>query len=235
MISTSEILKASILIVDDNDANVSLLEQMLRGAGYVSVASTRDPREVCKLQRKNRYDLILLDLQMPGMDGFQVMEALKEIESDGYLPILVLTAHPDHKLRALKAGAKDFVSIPFDLAEVLIRVHNMLEVRLLQQKLTSTTSRGSKIPSASPPRRLGIRLLSSITWFGPRRSTGSSESRGRMPRQTPIPFSAGCNPDDLAFVHREKKTTAGVRAALTLNIASSAPAGKCVISIKFPR
>jgi len=68
---------------------------------------------------------------MPGMDGFQVMECLKEIETGGYLPVLVITAHPDHKLRALQAGAKDFISKPFDLAEVLMRVHNMLEVRLL--------------------------------------------------------------------------------------------------------
>jgi CheY-like chemotaxis protein len=79
---------------------------MLRGAGYTSVASTRDPHEVCELHRKNRYDLILLDLQMPGMDGFQVMEGLKEIETDGYLPVLVLTAQPDHKLRALKPGRR---------------------------------------------------------------------------------------------------------------------------------
>ena len=92
---------------------------------------TTDPNEVCELHRKNRYDLILLDLQMPGMDGFQVMEGLKEIEEDGYLPVLVITAQPDHKLRALQAGAKDFVSKPFDLAELRARVHNILEVRLL--------------------------------------------------------------------------------------------------------
>jgi two-component system, cell cycle sensor histidine kinase and response regulator CckA len=131
MIRSSDILKAGILIVDDQEANVSLLEKMLRGAGYVSIASTRNPHEVCELHRKNRYSLILLDLQMPGLDGFQVMEGLKAIETDGYLPVLVITAQPDHKLRALKAGAKDFVSKPFDLAEVLMRVHNMLEVRLL--------------------------------------------------------------------------------------------------------
>ena len=106
---------------------------MLRGAGYASVASTMDPDEVCELHRKNRYDLILLDLQMPGMDGFQVMEGLKEIETDGYLPVLVVTAQPAHKLRALQGGAKDFISKPFDLAEVLMRVHNMLEVRLLHE------------------------------------------------------------------------------------------------------
>jgi len=83
----------------------------------------------------NRYGLILLDLVMPGMDGFQVIEGLKEIETDGYLPVLVITAQPGHKLRALKAGAKDFVSKPFDLGEVLIRVHNMLEVRLLHLEI----------------------------------------------------------------------------------------------------
>ena len=83
----------------------------------------------------NRYGLILLDLVMPGMDGFQVIEGLKEIETDGYLPVLVITAQPGHKLRALKAGAKDFVSKPFDLGEVLIRVYNMLEVRLLHLEI----------------------------------------------------------------------------------------------------
>jgi adenylate cyclase len=76
--------------------------------------------------------LILLDLLMPGMDGFQVMEKLKEIEADGYLPVIVITAQPDLKLRALKAGARDFISKPFDLPEVLVRVYNMIEVRLLQ-------------------------------------------------------------------------------------------------------
>ncbi len=131
MVSLSDILNAKVLVVDDQEANVILLERMLRGAGYVSIESTTDPNEVCTLYRKNRYDLILLDLQMPGKDGFQVMENLKEIEEDGYLPVLVITAQPDHKLRALQAGAKDFVGKPFDLAEVLARVHNMLEVRLL--------------------------------------------------------------------------------------------------------
>jgi len=134
MISSSDILHGKILIVDDQEINVILLERMLRGAGYVTVSSTMDPGEVCELHRNNRYDLILLDLEMPGVDGFQVMEGLKKIETDGYLPVLVITAQPDHKLRALRAGAKDFVSKPFDLAEVLMRVHNMLEVRLLHEE-----------------------------------------------------------------------------------------------------
>jgi adenylate cyclase len=137
MASSSDILCGKVLIVDDQKVNVILLERMLRGAGYVSISSTVNPGEVCALHRKNRYDLILLDLQMPGMDGFQVMESLKEIETGGYLPVLVITAQPDHKLRALKAGAKDFISKPFDLAEVLIRVYNMLEVRLLHLETTT--------------------------------------------------------------------------------------------------
>jgi serine phosphatase RsbU (regulator of sigma subunit) len=134
MVSPADILNARILVVDDQKANVSLLEGMLRIAGYASVESTTDPNEVCELHRKNRYSLILLDLQMPGMDGFQVMEGLKEIEEEGYLPVLVLTAQPAHKLRALEAGAKDFVSKPFDLAELRARVRNILEVRLLHVK-----------------------------------------------------------------------------------------------------
>src|SRR5665647_3065471 len=131
MISTADILNASILIVDDQEDHVLLLERLLRDSGYVSITSTMDPGEVCELHLKNRYDLILLDLQMPRMDGFQVLEGLKEIELDGYLPVIVITAQPGHKLRALQAGAKDFISKPFEMAEVLVRVHNMLEVRLL--------------------------------------------------------------------------------------------------------
>jgi len=131
MISLSDILSAKILIVDDQQANVTLLERMLRGAGYVALTVTTDPNDVCEMHRRNHYDLILLDLHMPGMDGFEVMHGLKEIERDGYLPVLVITAQPDRKLRALHAGAKDFISKPFEVNEVLARVSNMLEVRLL--------------------------------------------------------------------------------------------------------
>jgi PAS domain S-box-containing protein len=137
MVAESEILNARILIVDDQEGNVSLLEQMLGDAGYASVASTMNPLEVCALHRKHRYDLILLDLQMPGMDGFQVIEALKTNEADPYLPVMVITAQPGHKLRALRAGARDFISKPFDLVEVKTRIHNMLEVRLLYKRLAN--------------------------------------------------------------------------------------------------
>ncbi len=138
MVSSADILNAKILVVDDKEANVRLLEGMLRIAGYTSVESTTDPARVCDLHCQNRYCLILLDLQMPGMDGFQVMEGLKEIEAGGYLPVLVITAQPGHKLRALEAGAKDFVGKPFDLAELRARVHNILEVRLLHLELEET-------------------------------------------------------------------------------------------------
>ena len=135
MLSYSEILEASILIVDDQESNIILLEQLLSDAGYTHVSSTMNPQEVCALHRHNNYDLILLDLQMPVMDGFQVMEGLKTNTTDAYLPVLVLTAQPGHKLRALQAGAKDFISKPFDLVEVKTRIHNMLEVRMLYKKL----------------------------------------------------------------------------------------------------
>jgi len=131
MVSAADILNAKILIVDDQEANVRLLERTLRGAGYTAVSSTTDPHEVVELYRTNRYDLILLDLVIPVMDGFQIMEGLKAVETGGYLPVLVVTVEPSHKLRALEAGARDFVSKPIDLIEVVARARNMIEVRLL--------------------------------------------------------------------------------------------------------
>lgn len=135
MIEPLDILNAHILIVDDQEPNINLLTQMLNEAGYINVTSTMQPQEVCELHRKHCYDLILLDLQMPEMDGFQVMEGLKTNHTDAYLPVIVITAQPGHKLRALQAGAKDFISKPFDLIEIKTRIHNMLVVRFLYKKL----------------------------------------------------------------------------------------------------
>jgi CheY-like chemotaxis protein len=135
MISEQDIHQAHILIVDDQQANVLLLEDMLAETGYRRIDSTMDPFTVVDLHRANDYDLILLDLQMPAMDGFEVMKQLKKIAIDDYLPVLVITAQPDHKLRALAAGAKDFIAKPFDIIEVNTRIRNMLEVRLLYKKL----------------------------------------------------------------------------------------------------
>lgn len=140
MISTLDILKAKILLVDDTVGNIRLLELILKDAGYSAVTSTLDPREVRELHRANDFDLILLDLLMPGMDGFEVMESLKEFERDGYLPVLVITGLLEHKVRALKMGAKDFMSKPFDRSELLVRVRNMVEVRLLYKELAQANA-----------------------------------------------------------------------------------------------
>ena len=130
MVARTEILKAKILLVDDDEDGVRLLQQLLQHEGYSSVSATTDPNEVSDLHARERFDLIVLDLQMPGMDGFAVMQVLKAEDSD-YVPVLAVTGETGHKLRALQAGAKDFVSKPFDWDEVFVRVHNMLEVKLL--------------------------------------------------------------------------------------------------------
>jgi diguanylate cyclase (GGDEF)-like protein len=134
MITQADILNAKILIVDDQAVNVQLLEYLLTSSNYTAVSSTTDPRVVAPWHEQNRYDLIILDLQMPGMSGFAVMEALKPLEAEAYLPVLVVTAQPDHKLAALEAGARDFVSKPFDPIEVLTRIRSMLEVRLMHRE-----------------------------------------------------------------------------------------------------
>lgn len=135
MVSRSDILNARILIVDDQDENILLLRQLLEDEGYQNISSSNDPFAVCTLHRNNKFDLILLDLKMPGKDGFLVMEELKTIETDAYLPVLVVTAQPERKLKALAAGAKDFISKPFDVLDAKTRIYNMLEMRLLYREL----------------------------------------------------------------------------------------------------
>lgn len=129
------ILQSRILIVDDQAAHVLLLERLLRDTGYVNVSTTLDPSQVGALHRQHNFDLILLDLQMPGMDGFGVLDELRAAKGCGWLPVIVLTAQPGHKLRALQAGARDFINKPFEMVEVKVRIHHMLEVRLLQKQL----------------------------------------------------------------------------------------------------
>ena len=135
MLNPHDVLDARILIVDDEPANVQLLERVLAEAGYTNVVATMSSRDVETLHHDSPFDLILLDLQMPEMDGFEVMDRLDTVATNGYLPVIVLTAQPGHKLRALQAGARDFISKPFDLLEVKTRIHNMLEVRLLYKEL----------------------------------------------------------------------------------------------------
>jgi len=129
------IRQARILMVDDEPVNLKLLEKMLSADGYVNIHTLTDSREVEAAYEREHYDLILLDINMPHLDGFDVMARLKGVESDGYLPVLVLTAQADRqtRLRALEAGARDFLSKPLDRAEVLNRIRNILEVRLLHK------------------------------------------------------------------------------------------------------
>lgn len=124
---------ARVMVVDDHQANVTLLEKMLRSRGYTAVEGYTDPGAAVARYSEWRPDLVLLDLNMPGMDGFAVMKALAELEPDSYPPVLVVTAQDEGsiRLRALQAGARDFLNKPFDIDEALARVTNLLEVRLL--------------------------------------------------------------------------------------------------------
>ncbi len=131
---------SKILIVDDEEANVRLLERTLQRWGYTNLVATTDSRETVSLFEQHRPDLILLDLMMPHIDGFTVMESIKALLPEGvFLPILVLTAdsNPQVKRRALSAGAKDFLTKPFDQTELLLRIMNMLETRFLHLELAN--------------------------------------------------------------------------------------------------
>jgi len=121
-------IDAAILIVDDQRSNLRLIECVLRRAGYVGVSSTCESREVTALHRQNRYDLILLDLQMPYMSGYEVMAGLSK--DGGKKPaILVLSADPSQMVPALEAGASGFLAKPFVLGDVALSVQLMLEKR----------------------------------------------------------------------------------------------------------
>lgn len=131
MISADDIRHANILVVDDDADNLYMLSEVLSQAGYSRVSSTTESNQVCALHQENAFDLILLDMQMPGMSGLEVMEGLKKIEQEAYLPVLAITGDPSYKIAALEAGARDFVTKPYDLIEFQTRIRNMLEVRLL--------------------------------------------------------------------------------------------------------
>lgn len=138
MVDKTEILNAKILMVDDESSNIIVLESALKQAKYTSITSTTDSRKAASLYQELEPDLVLLDLRMPHLDGFEVIEQIKQIEADdSYAPILVLTAESDPavRLKALQVGARDFLSKPLDLSEVLCRIQNILEVRLLNKNL----------------------------------------------------------------------------------------------------
>jgi putative two-component system response regulator len=135
--AASDLTRARILIVDDEPVNIRLLDAMLRLEGFSDLVSVTDPREVEGLYRSQSFDIVLLDINMPHLDGFQVMERLRALENGSYLPVLVLTAQSDAatRLRALKDGARDFVTKPFIREEVMTRIRNQLEIRLLHNQL----------------------------------------------------------------------------------------------------
>ena len=141
MISTltrdAKFTDAKILIVDDEQGNINVLERMLGAVGYHNVISTTNSRSTPDLYQTIHPDLILLDIKMPGFSGFDVMNALKPLETESYLPILVLTAQLDTetRLKAIKAGAKDFVNKPFIMEEMLARINNLLEVRMMHKSV----------------------------------------------------------------------------------------------------
>lgn len=159
MISAEQIRNANILIVDDEPANCTLLETVLAGAGYVHVSSCNEPHRVAALYEKNRYDLVLLDLEMPGKSGLEVMDELKAIDAEGYLPVIVITGHGASKLDSLKAGARDFVRKPFDVEEVLLRIHNTLEMRLAHRKALTTSQKLETLALHDPLTGLANRRL----------------------------------------------------------------------------
>jgi len=238
MFDPSDIYHADILIVDDQEANVTLLKQMLLNAGYTRISASMDPQEVCALHAKHHYDLILLDLQMPKMDGFQVMEGLRELERDGYMSVLAITAQPAHKLRALRAGAKDFVSKPFDFQEVQTRIYNMLEVRLLYRNLSKfndileqTVQQRTAELRESEARFKSFTELSS-DWYW------EQDETGRFTRISgPVYDMLGIVPDDQALAGADTfsgEWNAEERALLNANIAARQPFLDFIYSRKKP-
>jgi len=128
--------KANILIVDDQQLNISLLQKIMNNAGYQQVTGLTDPRDVIPHYTDNDYDIVLLDIRMPHMNGMEVLEQLNLIPKEAYVPVVILTAQDDKetKLRALELGAKDFLTKPFDQYEVVLRVNNLLETRLMHKQ-----------------------------------------------------------------------------------------------------
>jgi len=238
MFDLPEIQSASILIVDELQANCTQLTQMLCDAGYTNVSSTSNPYTVRALHEVNRYDLILLEFRMSKMDGVRVMQSLKEVEDDGHLSVLAVTNSQADILPALKAGATDFLGKPFDLPEVLARVHNLLEVRVLQRKLdqfNATLERTVQEKTAalreSEARFRGFTELSS-DWYWEQDETGKfTRTSG------PVFDMLGIARDDAAATDVERfsdEWNAEEHATLNANIAARRPFLDFVYSRKSP-
>ena len=195
-----QIYDARVLIVDDKPANVALLEAILKGEGYTNVHSVTDPRLVEDLHEKNQFDIILLDIRMPHMSGFDVMAQLQDKIVDDYLPILVLTAQSDveTKIQALENGARDFVTKPFERIEVTHRIKNMLEVRLMYNR------RGweKKIVEAQVRERTQQLANSQLEFI--RQLGRAGEYRDNETGMHVVRMSKGCQSLALAIGHNEE-------------------------------
>lgn len=159
MISPEEILRAKILLVDDCEDNLFTIAESLRMAGYTHVSTISNPMHVRQLHEQNNYDLIVLDMQMPHMDGLEVMESLLDVEKTPYLPVLTITGNSDYKIAALKAGARDFLTKPYDLTELHQRIHNLLEVRLLYKSVSEQNRVQQELALRDPLTNLPNRRL----------------------------------------------------------------------------
>jgi len=139
VITEDNILNAKVLIVDDDEISVRILKEIFAKAGYTNITSINDSRQAVKLYKEIDPDLLILDLNMPYLSGFEVMKQLAEGNQDGYLPIVVLSNEESQDVRssALEAGARDFLNKPYDRVEVLLRFRNLIEVRLLHNEVRS--------------------------------------------------------------------------------------------------
>ncbi len=148
-----DLLASRLLLVDDQPANLRLLEELLAREGFVNVVSTTEPQRVLDLYVAFDPDLVLLDLMMPGMDGYAVLDQLARRRAPyDFRPILVLTADAtsEAKRRALSLGAKDFLTKPFDAIEVMLRVWNLLETRALYKRLQALSPGEPLLPRIHP-------------------------------------------------------------------------------------
>ncbi len=146
MLTDSQIKAAKILVIDDELVNVELVKEMLDISGYNNITGASDPEEGLVLYREHDYDLVLLDILMPKMDGFEVMARMQRLGKPLAPPILVLTALSDLKIRlkALDQGARDFLSKPFEMDEAVCRIFNLLEMHLSQKQLNHYNERLEK-------------------------------------------------------------------------------------------
>lgn len=200
--------RAKLLIVDDEPGSVQLLERTLKGAGYTQLLSTSDARQVLPLYLECQPDLLLLDLRMPHLDGFAVMRQLTpRIPVGSFFPILVLTVEvtPETKHRALKEGAHDFLSKPFDTTEVLLRIRNLLTTRFLHRTLEGQNERLEEQVRERTSELVGaqVEILERLSLIAEYRDDASGEHTYRVGRVAALlAQTLGWSPDQVELIRR---------------------------------